>query len=40
MTERLRPLDVALHWQVAQLPMAQLQSLTRHVVRVSALCLH
>jgi len=34
-----RPLDVPLHWQVAQMPMAQLQSLTRHVLRVSALCL-
>jgi LysR family transcriptional regulator (chromosome initiation inhibitor) len=34
-----RPLDVALHWQAAQLPMASLQALTRHVMRVSALCL-
>jgi LysR family transcriptional regulator (chromosome initiation inhibitor) len=31
-----RPLDVALHWQVAQLPMAVLQALTRHVLQVSA----
>jgi LysR family transcriptional regulator, chromosome initiation inhibitor len=35
-----RPLDVALHWQVAQLPMAQLQALTRQVVKVSAQWLH
>jgi len=34
-----RPLNVPLHWQAAQLPMAQLQTLTRHVMRVSALCL-
>lgn len=34
-----RPLDVPLHWQVAQLPMTQLQSLTRQVLRVSALWL-
>ncbi len=30
------PLDVPLHWQVAQLPMAQLQTLTRHVQKTSA----
>ena len=34
-----RPLDVPLHWQMAQLPMAPLQALTRHVTRVSALWL-
>jgi LysR family transcriptional regulator (chromosome initiation inhibitor) len=34
-----RPLDVPLHWQAAQLPMAPLQALTRHVMRVSALWL-
>ena len=35
-----RPLDVALHWQVAQLPMTQLQTLTRHVLKASARWLH
>jgi LysR family transcriptional regulator (chromosome initiation inhibitor) len=35
-----RPLDVALHWQVAQLPMAVLQGLTRHVLAASAPWLH
>ncbi len=34
-----RPLDVPLHWQVAQLPMPQLETLTRQVMRVAALCL-
>jgi LysR family transcriptional regulator (chromosome initiation inhibitor) len=35
-----RPLDVALHWQVAQLPMAPLQTLTRHVTEAAAAWLH
>lgn len=30
-----RPLDVALHWQMAQLPLAPLQALTRQVQRVA-----